>query len=84
MQVCPIVNPPSRFLGDVVRTFERVGSKQATWDVFPDPAKNETAADVRLTDTDKAMQFLHMMRPLFDKMMVMGTHVPFEDMQLSS
>ena len=42
-----------------------------------------TVKDGRVSKTDQAMQFIHMMRPLFSKMMVMGSNVPFEDMQLS-
>ena len=43
-----------------------------------------SAKDPRVHHTNQAMKFIHLMRPLFSKMMVMGAKVPFEDMQLSA
>lgn len=43
----------------------------------------EPAHDARVGRTDQAMEFIHLLRPLFSKMHVMGSSVPFEDMQLS-
>ena len=40
--------------------------------------------DSRVARTDEAMQAIHLLRPLFDKLMVMGAQVPFEEMQLSA